>query len=399
MLRMPPIHHLHMATAIAAFAILAPPARSDDGTQAPPESCDVSRLLDRASTWIDGAQQRAIALRRSAREALEDRVARAQRAKGLFVAQGIDASGRATWLHLGEETATVELPKRVVLLIHGLDEDGEVWRDLAPTLAERGHAIVRFDYPCNQAIARSSDLLAHELRLLRSRGVERIDIVAHSMGGLIARDTLTRPGVYAGEGRGNDELPAVDRVLMLGTPHAGSAWARLEPLGQAINLADRAIASRRASALLGFVSEGDGEAARDLMPGSAFLADLNARGVPRGVRFVSIVGSIPIDTDRAAARLLPWIARVVGDSRAEAWNRAISRSAQEARAALGDGVVPIDSASASSFPALAGEVILVRAGHRGMVTKRSPDAILRGIGLDLDIAPAIPIIVDRLGRE
>jgi pimeloyl-ACP methyl ester carboxylesterase len=392
---MPPIHHLHVATAIAAFALLAPATRAGE----PPASCDTPDLIDRASAWIDRAQEKVIAFKRSARDAIDEHVWRAQRPYGMFALQGPSIAGHDSWEPIGAASDATAPPRRVVVLIHGLDESGDVWRDLAPALDAHGHAVVRFDYPCNQAIAKSTDLLASQLRLLRSRGVEQIDIVAHSMGGLIARDVLTRPGVYAGDGRNDGSLPDVDRVIMLGTPHTGSPWACLEPLGQAINMADRAISSREVSALLGFVSEGDGQAGRDLMPRSSFLIDLNARGVPTNVRFISIVGSFPIEMDRVAARVTPWAARVLGAPRAALWTSALTTRTAQARAMLGDGVVSIGSASSSSFPALAGEIILVRAGHRGMITKKSPDTLLRGIGMDIHPAPAIPIILDRLERD
>ncbi len=402
MLRTPPLHHLHARAAIAALAMgvaaTSTHARPDGDSTTGQEA---ERVLDQGISWVDRAQQRVIAFKRSTRAALDHRIELARRPLGIFLAQGPIAPGHAAWLHVAATTSDdtplpvegASFPGHLVLLIHGLDEGGDVWHDLAPALAGEGRAVARFDYPSNQAISRSADLLAAHLRSLRSLGVSRIDIVAHSMGGLIARDALTRGSIYAGDAQGAPGLPAVRTLIMIGTPHAGSPWARLEPVAQAINMVDRATAARQMNALLGFLTEGDGQAGRDLLPDSEFLADLNARPAPRGVRLVSIVGSFPMDADNALARAAPWLSRLAGPTRGERWSHAARAAIASAQQRLGDGVVSVGSAST---PAFAGEVVRVRAGHRGMLTERSPDTLLRRLGVDADAAPAIPIVVERL---
>jgi triacylglycerol esterase/lipase EstA (alpha/beta hydrolase family) len=81
-------------------------------------------------------------------------------------------------------------------------------------------------------------------------GAERIDLVGHSQGGLVAR-LLAEGGPLKGK---------VRKVVTLGTPHLGSALAVLLP----------------------------GRNARQMRRGSAFLERLNERKPPRGVDFTGI---------------------------------------------------------------------------------------------------------------
>jgi hypothetical protein len=66
-------------------------------------------------------------------------------------------------------TDGTKLPSRIVLLVHGLDEPGDIWDDAAVALADAGHTVVRFDYPNDQRIAHSADLLAAALERLKAR--------------------------------------------------------------------------------------------------------------------------------------------------------------------------------------------------------------------------------------
>ena len=52
---------------------------------------------------------------------------------------------------------------RVVMLVHGLDEPGGIWDQLAPALVADGHTVVRFEYANDQAIAISAGDLIEAL--------------------------------------------------------------------------------------------------------------------------------------------------------------------------------------------------------------------------------------------
>jgi len=242
-----------------------------------------------------------------------------------------------------------EAPARPVLLIHGLDEPGDVWDDLAPRLERAGRPPLRFEYPNDQAAARSGDLLIRALDQLGAAGIHRLDIVAHSLGGLVSRDALTRPATT------REGWPEIDSLVMVGTPHLGSAWAPLRAVAEIRDRGQRfAEGSLTIDEAMQIAADGDGAAARDLTPGSRYLADLNTRPHPPGVRLVCVVG-----------RWMP------------AWADALGENT------LGDGVVTAESATLEG----ADEIIEVRGNHRAM---------LRGMPL-LGDTTAVPAVLEALG--
>lgn len=284
---------------------------------------------------------------------------------------------------------------RAVLLVHGLDEPGGIWDQLAPALAADGHAVLRFDYANDQAIAMSADELGFALRRLNALGVRELDLVCHSMGGLVARDALTRADVVTP----SDQIPRVGTLITLGTPHGGSPWARLRSVAEAREQVQRWAQSDDLdpSRLLGFFDDGTGQAGIDLLPGSAFLNDLNARAMPRGVRVVCVVGRTD-EPSNAAASVGSAVARstladLLGEHDASVVLGEVERLGRE----LGDGVVPVSSAAMDG----ADEVIEVRANHRAMIrTIELEESIRRQGGLELaSEPPGIAIVVDRLHRQ
>lgn len=252
----------------------------------------------------------------------------------------------------------VALPARLVVLIHGLDEPGGVWDELITELRAAGLATAVLDYPNDQAIRESTLLALDSLRGLRARGVTTVDLVCHSMGGLIARDLLALESGYAGAERGHDDLPDVDRLIMIGTPHQGSAWARARVAGEVREQVARWIEREDWRELLGFRVDGQGEAAADLLPGSAFLAALNLHPLPEGVRATAIVGDLTplgVADGTWASELPDRLASGLGLNAG-----ALAGVASE----VGDGVVPVSSAR--DCPGV-DRVVFVRASHRGML--------------------------------
>ena len=62
--------------------------------------------------------------------------------------------------------AAQEIPSHAeaVILIHGLDDPGKVWQNLAPELVENGFHVWLMQYPNDQPIAESADLFFAELQ-------------------------------------------------------------------------------------------------------------------------------------------------------------------------------------------------------------------------------------------
>ena len=284
-----------------------------------------------------------------------------ERASGLTAPLGLRWFDGAAWR---EGIPDAPAPN-AVLLVHGLDEPGGVWDQLAPALHERGHAVVRFDYRNDQPAAVSGDRLIDALSRLRGAGVGSLRIVAHSKGGLVTRDALTRPGAA--------DRPRVPLLIALGTPHTGSPWAGLQAVSEVREHVQRWLESEDMDPARLFAGwhAGLGGARDDLRPGSAYLKDLNARPWPRETRLVDIVA-------------------VIGPGAAPAGLDELSGAARR----LGDGLVPADSAAS----ALADEILFVRANHRSMI--RTIELIEwardRAGAAPAPEPPAIPLILERL---
>lgn len=112
-----------------------------------------------------------------------------------------------------------------ILLLHGMLSNRSAFTVLRRALRRRGFGVVHgVNYSLLTALNGDVRRAAHELRghvdRLRERtGSERVHVIGHSLGGLIARYYVQRLG-------GDD---AVHTLATLGTPHRGTAAAGLLP--------------------------------------------------------------------------------------------------------------------------------------------------------------------------
>jgi triacylglycerol esterase/lipase EstA (alpha/beta hydrolase family) len=146
-----------------------------------------------------------------------------------------------------------------VLLIHGyLGTRGSMYI-LERRLADDGFCVFSFNLgPFNTKDIRASAYLIHRKieSILAQTPVKKIDIVGHSMGGLI--------GLYYVKKLGGADK--VRKLVMMGTPQKGT-WA----------------------ALIGVFSVGLVSAsAWQLLPGSRFLRELSSGELPEGVEYFTI---------------------------------------------------------------------------------------------------------------
>lgn len=288
------------------------------------------------------------------------------------------------WQPIGES-----LGARVVMLIHGLDEPGDIWQDLAPALAQAGHTVLQFEYPNDQPIADSAELLDEAMVTLHERGVTTLDMVCHSMGGLVARDALTRPSMI--DPARAQARPAVERLITLGTPHLGSPWAQLRPLAE---IREQVIRWAKGdgpggASKPGFSIDGRGEAGADLTPRSAFLDDLNARAWPDSTVVTCVVAQMAGSVDKPPgdlAGLERLIGMVLDDRDADRVRSAVRTIQASVGGGLGDGVVPTHSAAMPG----ATDIVHITANHRTMVRRVGPFS-------GNTEPPAIEIVLDRLG--
>lgn len=120
--------------------------------------------------------------------------------------------------------------KPVVVLVHGFQLFGTdpdvVWEDMNKTLSESGFDVMISHYagdyplilPTGKDIKGYAEKLSQEIQGLKSQtGASKVDIVAHSMGGLVARYYVEKCGGAANVGK----------LIMLGTPNHGTEIAYL----------------------------------------------------------------------------------------------------------------------------------------------------------------------------
>lgn len=141
--------------------------------------------------------------------------------------------------------------RRPVLLLHGLFHNRAVWFLMKQRLEQCGFTVVTVNLPPFEMVETLVRRISETIEeTLVTYDVEQVDIVGHSMGGLLARYYIE---IMGGDNR-------IGRCLLLGTPNAGSKVApfALSPMG------------------------------RDLMPGSNFLTELNSAPLSSSVRYVTI---------------------------------------------------------------------------------------------------------------
>jgi len=278
---------------------------------------------------------------------------------------------------------------RAVVLVHGLDDPGWMWDELAPELEAAGYVVLEFLYPNDGPVVESADLLALVLAQLHPVGDIHLDIVAHSMGGLVVRDLLSRPLL---EGARGEVLPHVDRFIMCGTPNHGSALA---PMRLVTDLRERAVRTARGQdPRIGSLEEGRGLAAVDLAPGSEFLRALNRRTLPPDITATIIAGRLVADPDAAIRDAADRARKSLNEGGAPAWTvtlvrrfgTVVRRAASETLAAVGDGLVSLESAQLEGVT----DFNIIEANHASMLISRFGGPVP---------PPAIPIILDRLARE
>ena len=139
-----------------------------------------------------------------------------------------------------------------ILLVHGLGDNRSVFTLLRRTLRRRGFGrVLTVNYsPFTQDVRTAAAALGRLVeKTCAETGYERVHIVGHSLGGIVARYYVQRMG---GDAR-------VHTLCTLGTPHAGTLTAHLWPT----------------------------RVAKQLRPGSALLEELASPAPGLRTRFVA----------------------------------------------------------------------------------------------------------------
>lgn len=139
-----------------------------------------------------------------------------------------------------------------VLLVHGiLGQQHLYWNLFRHRLVQDGFSVHEFRAPRYMFgdLRLAARELAKDIRTVRRQEkADKVDLVCHSVGGLVARYYLLALKGHA----------HVRHVVMLGTPHRGTQLASLLSIALPV--------------------------ARQATPGSHVLGDLGKRGMPDGVR-------------------------------------------------------------------------------------------------------------------
>lgn len=193
-----------------------------------------------------------------------------------------------------EKPSANQLPKRIILVMGGLQTSLEAAERFAVALSDAAHdpAYVRmavFGYPNDGSIGESAIVLRELLLDLHSQSpATRVSIVAHSMGGLVARHAIEPVAPKTG-----CQVPCVDQLVMICPPNHGSVLAQyadaLEFSDALHKLHGGSLASTQVIESL--VNDGLGEACEQLVPNSPFLCELNSRARADGVRYSIIAGT------------------------------------------------------------------------------------------------------------
>ena len=228
--------------------------------------------------------------------------------------------------------------RRTALLIHGLESNSRDMQPLARACRRLGWQVLMFEYPNDGPLADSGRRLSSDLKsLTKKHPTLRLFMIAHSMGGLVGRFCLEAPGCNPG---------CVTDLVCLGTPHGGSVLARGQEWLELIHEELRRGREARWTTL----TDGRGEAAIDLLPGSSFLKALDSYGRSDKVRYHVAVGTkglLDADEQRrivAEVKATLQRRRVPADKRRAICDFLASPALVKGR---GDGAVTVDSASLS----------------------------------------------------
>lgn len=262
----------------------------------------------------------------------------------------------------------IDAGRRTIVLVHGLDCNRSNWVPMADMLTREGYQVAYFTYPSDGPIDTSVNMLAKEVNALHHDFPKMpLSIIAHSMGGLVVRAYIEGP----------DYAANVDHLIMLGTPNQGSKWAAYR---MALEVREHygLWKTEPKWRLSWMITDGLGEAGRDLNPRSQFLTELNARPRRASVRYTVIAGdhnvvrTIEADALDGSANIIP--------RRARCWwglrqiNTGLHNAARSTRETCGksDGPVTIASTRLQGVT----DHVVVHADHMNMYipTDHTPPA-------------------------
>ena len=182
-----------------------------------------------------------------------------------------------------EETAAVAPELPLVILVHGYNSNPLKNAAVLEPVRAAGYPCATFSYPNDWEICESAGRLSKNLKEIAAQHPhQKIAIVTHSMGGLVARACLENKDLDPGN---------VTRLVMIAPPTHGTMLAHIAVATDVwehwIGRADGGPWLRCRDSIV----DGLGEAADDMVPGSTFLTDLTSRPRNPQVRYSIFLGT------------------------------------------------------------------------------------------------------------
>lgn len=180
---------------------------------------------------------------------------------GSVSALAVDDSGSVFALDNSASRVFKFSPTPPILLVHGLCGDSTDWNAFKGVLRSRGHSVYA-DLNLTPPNARPADLVDEFAERLHDIEAPSVTVIAHSMGGLVAREYIRRQALAG-------EPSQIGTLVTIGTPHHGShaaSWLFGHPALK--GLLELTLFRESDCAL-------SAPAFFDLLPGSTFLNELN----------------------------------------------------------------------------------------------------------------------------
>jgi pimeloyl-ACP methyl ester carboxylesterase len=144
-----------------------------------------------------------------------------------------------------------------VLFVYGIGGSPQDWRTILEKMDRKKFQLWFYQYPTGFHLDKSANALANSLILLKQRyGFERMDVVAHSMGGLVARGAIQRAASLA-------KTNFVAHFISISTPWGGHELAQ-----RGVKYMNYPVPSWQ-----------------DMVPGSPYQKEILSKPLPAGTRY------------------------------------------------------------------------------------------------------------------
>jgi pimeloyl-ACP methyl ester carboxylesterase len=144
-----------------------------------------------------------------------------------------------------------------VLFVYGIGGSPQDWRTIFQKMDRKKYQLWFYQYPSGFHLDKSANALANSLILLKQRyGFEQMDVVSHSMGGLVSRGAIQRAANLA-------KTNFVAHFISISTP-----WGGHEAAGRGVKYMNYPVPSWQ-----------------DMVPGSPYQKEILSKPLPAGTRY------------------------------------------------------------------------------------------------------------------